>query len=183
MKLSKSIAILLVCYFLISSFSFHVLAQQTSSKVPGTQGLQPMVIRADSLVVDDSNKMITFSGQVSAERQDFTIECDKMIIYYESSGSKSKSSEAPMGSKIKKIVAEGHVKIRRSEGGEALARHAEYYEGEDKVILTGQPMVKQGQNFVKGDRITIFLKENRSVVESSPQKKVKAVIYQKKESK
>ena len=178
MRYLKNIWMYLFCYLFVLFFSSQVPAQQNKSGDVNAPHPQPMIIKSDSLVVDDVHKVVTFSGQVSAEREDFTIYCDKMFVYYRSS--KAKGPAGPLGSKITKIVAEGHVKIQRKAGGEALAQHAEYYEGEDKVVLTGNPMVRQGQDFVQGNRITIFLNENRSIVESSPQKRVKAVIYPKK---
>ena len=182
MRYIKCVTILAVFCLLIVYCAQGICAEQDNKSSADTQSPQPMIIKSDSLVVDDSTKLVTFEGNVSAQRQDFTIDCDKMLVYYKSSETNNPASSA-MGSKITKIVAEGHVRIRRKVGGEALARHAEYYEGEDKVVLTGDPMVKQGRDFVQGDRITIFLKQGKSIVESSPQKKVKAVIYPKKEAK
>ena len=181
MKAPIYIFICLASCLLIPLMTFQAFAQQPLKVTSADQTPQPMVIKANSLVVDDTNKIVTFSGQVNAQRQDFTIDCDKMIVHYQ--GSDAKTSGTSPGFKVVKIIAEGNVRITRKAGGEALAKHAEYYEGDDKVVLTGQPMVKQGQDFVQGDRITIFLKENRSVVEGSPQKKVKAVIYPKKKPK
>jgi lipopolysaccharide export system protein LptA len=45
------------------------------------------------------------------------------------------------------------------------------------VVLTGDPAVKKGDDSVRGCRITIFLKENRSIVEACPDKKVRAIIH------
>ncbi len=181
MKSPTNICICLACCLLIPLLSFEALAQRPLKTTTAGQSPHPTVIKANSLVVDDTNKTVTFSGQVNAQREDFTIDCDKMIVHYQ--GSDMKTSGTSAGFKIVKILAEGNVRITRKAGGEALAERAEYYEGDDKLVLTGQPMVKQGQDFVQGERITIFLKDNRSVVEGSPHKKVKAVIYPKKKPK
>jgi lipopolysaccharide export system protein LptA len=61
----------------------------------------------------------------------------------------------------------------------ATAEKAVYYQSEEKMVLTGNPVVRMGKDFVEGDRITMFLKEERSVVESSKDKKVRAVIFPK----
>ena len=82
---------------------------------------------------------------------------------------------------ISKIIATGRVSISRAQGGLATAEKAVYFEDDEKIVLTGNPVVKQGNDFVEGDRITIFLKENRSVVESFVGKKVKAIIFPKRE--
>ena len=47
------------------------------------------------------------------------------------------------------------------------------------MVLTGNPVVKQGNDFVEGSTITLFLKEERSIVESSEGGKVRAVIFPK----
>jgi len=134
-----------------------------------------MVIKSNTLEADDKKGRITFTGDVEAKRDDFTLYCHEMVIYYETSPGK-KESEEP-STRIKEIVAKGHVKIIRTEGGIATGEQAVYYQADEKLVLTGKPIVKQKDNSVEGDRITLFLKEDRSVVESSSDTKVKAVIF------
>jgi lipopolysaccharide export system protein LptA len=107
------------------------------------------------------------------------IDCDKMLVYYTQAGDRKGEKEPE--TKIDKIVATGQVKINRTQGGVATAEKAVYYQNEEKVILTGNPVVRQGNDTVEGERITIFLEENRSIVESSEDRKVKAVIFPKSE--
>jgi lipopolysaccharide export system protein LptA len=135
----------------------------------------PMVIKSNSLEVNDVLRIVTFTGEVDARKDDFTILCKKMLVYYERVPGQKEGSEG--GTKIDKIVASGEVKISRAGGGVATAEEAVYYQLDEKLVLTGHPIVKQGSDFVEGDRITIFLKENRSVVESAKNNKVKATIF------
>ena len=79
--------------------------------------------------------------------------------------------------KIDKIVATGDVRITRPDGGLATADTASYYHDDEKLVLTGNPRVKQGNDFVEGAKISLFIRENRSIVEGSKDKKVKAVYY------
>ena len=173
----------ILCYLILLFFpGLFVYAESSNPlETPPADQSRPMVIKSDSLVVDDAKKIVIFTGQVNAKKDDFTIDCDKMVVYYKSAN--PSASKGNLGAKITKIVAEGDVKIHRRAGGVALARRAVYYQDEERVVLTGDPMVKQGEDFVQGDKITIFLKENRSIVESSQQRKVKAVIYPKRETK
>jgi lipopolysaccharide export system protein LptA len=140
---------------------------------------RPMVINSKTLEMDDVSKVVTFTGDVNAKTGDFIIDCQKMLVYYKNLSKNKKIIEDE--TKISKIVATGKVRISRSQGGLATAEKAVYFEDDEKIVLTGKPVVKQGNDFVEGDRITIFLKENRSVVESSIGKKVKAVIFPKSE--
>ena len=150
----------------------------TSAKKAG-MGSGPVIINSDKLEADDRAKTITFWGNVTAKRDDFTIDCHKMVVYLKKENRTEKKDEK--GSPhIDRIVATGDVKIIRSTGGTATAQKAVYHQNEDKLVLTGEPVVKQGKNFVAGDRITLFLNENRSIVDSPQNGKVKAVIFPKK---
>ena len=43
--------------------------------------------------------------------------------------------------------------------------------------MTGNAVMHQGKNIVQGDKIDVFLGENRGVVEAPVTKRVKATIY------
>jgi len=135
----------------------------------------PIVINSNKLEIDDELKMITFTGNVTATKGELKIRCKKMVVYYVSTKSSKKSA-----SNISKIVCTGDVRIYRGkQGGIATSNKAVYYQDQDKLVLTGRPVVKQGKDFVEGSRIIIYLKQNRSIVESSRTKPVKAVIFPK----
>jgi lipopolysaccharide export system protein LptA len=146
---------------------------QTLKKALGDSQGQPIVIKSNSLEFDHQHKMVTFSGNVDAKREDWTILCQKMVVYY---GEKSKESSQKESMKIEKIVAKGDVKITRPGVGLATAEEATYYWDEERVVLTGKPVVQQGDDFVEGTVVTLFLKENRSLVEGSGDTRVRAVI-------
>jgi lipopolysaccharide export system protein LptA len=65
---------------------------------------------------------------------------------------------------ISKIEATGRVKIEK-ENGRATCRRAVYFEEERKIVLTGEPVAWQKGTRVTGKQITMFLDEDRSVVE------------------
>ncbi len=155
------------------SFAFSVtLAEQTAK-----DKTEPIVVRAKRLELDEAHNKITFKGGVNAESKDFTINCQEMAIYYVSEQGAGKRTG--LGTKIDKIVARGDVRIKRQEGGVATSQEAVYFWAEEKLVLTGNPKVTQGNDFVKGHKIILYLKENRSVVESSGDETVKAVIFPK----
>lgn len=139
----------------------------------------PMVIKSKTLEADDKKKKITFAGDVEAKRDDFTVLCQKLVVLYEKP-SEQKETEK-VSARIDRIVATGAVKIIRAEGGVATGEKAVYYQKGEKLVLTGKPVVKQGEDFVEGDVITLYLKEDRSIVESAKDKKVRAVIFPKQE--
>jgi len=146
---------------------------QTFKKALGESQGQPIVINSDSLEFDHQRRQVTFRGNVDAKREDWTIQCQKMVVYY---GEKASESPQKDSMKIDKIIASGDVKITRSSGGLASAEEATYYWDEERVVLTGKPVVQQGDDFVEGAIVTLLLKENRSIVEGSEDTRVRAVL-------
>ncbi|MBN2123109.1 MAG: lipopolysaccharide transport periplasmic protein LptA [Deltaproteobacteria bacterium] len=166
-------AVILALLFLGVIDSCPVCAQGVFSKSIAGKG-ETTVIRSNSLEIDNRNKVVSFQGDVEAKRGDMVIRCRKMLIHYhdkEGAGILEKS-----GFRIERIVASGDVKIDRADGGSATADEVVYYEDEEKLVLNGKPIVKQGEDFVEGSVITLFLKEDRSVVEGSGDRKARAVL-------
>lgn len=159
---------------LIVMFSTSAGSEERFAKALENAGSGPIVITSDTLELDNSRNMVTFSGKVEAKRADFTITCQKMIVRYNDQKPGKAGGKVEM--KINEIIATGQVKITRPDGGVAMAEKAIYYEKDQKVILTGNPVVKQGKDFVEGSRITLFLREKRSLVEGSAGHRVKAVL-------
>ena len=146
---------------------------ESEKKTPEAKNDSQIVIKADSLEIDDQNQIVTFTGNVDAREKEFVINCQKLVVYYKDLSAKRVS--APGEFNIDRIIATGEVKITRPNGGLATAEEAQYYRNDEKLILTGKPKVKQGDDYVQGSKITLFLKENRSVVEGSKDSKVRAV--------
>jgi len=165
---------LLTLLFLGSQFSSAAAADILQKKTIAS-GDAPVVIRSNSLEIDNKKGVVTFIGSVEARKEDMLIRCQRMLVYYEEKG-QAKPDDQSKGFQIDRIVAKGDVKIDRAEGGTATADEAVYYEKEEKLVLQGKPVVKQGEDFVEGSVITLFLKEDRSVVEGGDDRKVRAVI-------
>lgn len=70
--------------------------------------------------------------------------------------------------KVCLIEASGNVTIEKDEG-RAICRKAVFYQEEEKIVLTGDPVVWQRGTRVTGQKITMFLAEDRSVVEGGSQ--------------
>ncbi len=169
--------------FLIIFFSllFAATGQTEESRQEGEQKAAggPIVIKSQTLEVDNQKRIVVFTGQVDAKRDEMTINCEKMIVYYMDQSAQRESGKTDV--RIDKIVASGKVKISRPDGALAMAEKGVYYERDEKVVLTGRPVVRQGNDFVEGSRITLYLKEKRSIVEGSEKEKVRAVLHPRSE--
>jgi len=113
---------------------------------------------------DNRNRIVNFLGNVVARREDMVIFADQISAFYTKKG------------KIKKIVAQGNVKINQDERT-ATCEMATYFQPSQKIILTGKPKVWQGSNIVSGGKITIFLNEDKISIERGKQNRVNAIIY------
>ena len=82
--------------------------------------------------------------------------------------------------RIKEIIAEGNVRIRQ---GTRLAegRRAVFDQAKQTVVLSDGAVLHDGPNQVAGERVIVYLQEERSVVESGSNTRVKAVLYPGKE--
>lgn len=136
-------------------------------------------ITSDRLDAYDDKALVLFSGNVVATQDDAVIHADELYLYYDKNTEKKKSASdlTVSGGKIEKIELKGNVTVKKGErtvsGDRAVFRNAE-----QTVVMTGHAVMREGNNVISGDKITVFLKENRGIVESSGEKKrVTAVIY------
>ncbi|MBI3753798.1 MAG: lipopolysaccharide transport periplasmic protein LptA [Deltaproteobacteria bacterium] len=125
---------------------------------------QPITITSNSMEARKKENLVIFKGDVKAEQKDYTLYSKELYVYYAD------------GQQIKEMIATGDVKIVQA-NKMATGEKAVYTREDRTVVLTGNPQVEQDCDSVKGDKITIFLDEDKSLVEGS----VKAVVNPKNE--
>lgn len=169
-----------VLFFILLFLMISTPALSQSAIAVKEEGLSdnPIVIKSDTLEFDNKKRTVLFSGSVDANidlrENSFNIKCEKMFIHYIEEASSAGSNESSQ--KIEKIIAHGKVKIIGQDEMQATAEKAVYFQAGEKLVLTGKPVVRQGDDFVEGAKITLFLKEDRSVVEGAGNKRVKAFL-------
>lgn len=135
---------------------------------PADPGTLPIEITADRLSADNARNSVTFEGAVHARQGDVQLHADRIFAEY------SRGAGA-----IEKIVAEGNVRVTQA-GRSATAAKAVFFNLEQRIVLTGSTVLTQGENTLKGETVTIYLKENRSVVSGGEGGgRVTGVIYPK----
>jgi len=80
--------------------------------------------------------------------------------------------------RIVRVVPTGNVRIITRDCRMGTALRAEYYDGDQRFVLIGNARVWRDADVVTGERITIYLAEDRSLVEGGKQERVKAIFYQ-----
>jgi lipopolysaccharide export system protein LptA len=128
----------------------------------------PVTVDADQLENLQKEGLVVFTGNVVANQNSSTQYADRMEVYLDDKGNR-----------IVRTVSTGNVRIITKDCRTGTAKRAEYYDAEQRVVLIGNARVWRDDNVVTGERITIYLAEDRSVVEGGQQERVKAVFYPK----
>jgi len=127
----------------------------------------PVVVDADTLDSFQKQGLAIFKGNVVARQNNSVQYADKMEVYTDSKTDR-----------VERVVSTGNVRIVTRDCRMGTAERAEYYDAEQRVVLIGNARVWRDSDVVTGDRITIYIAEDRSVVEGGKQERVKAIFYQ-----
>ena len=126
---------------------------------------QPIDITSDKVETHFKENLIVFKGNVMARQKDIVIYADSL--------------EAIMiegGKGIEKVIAGGNVKIQQGLRV-ANCQKAVFYNVEQKVVLTGDPKVSEGENIVSGDEIIFDIEQDRVEVKGGAGGRGKATIH------
>ncbi len=126
----------------------------------------PVDITADKLDFDQKKRVAVFTGNVIARQAEASLEADTLKVVF------AESDQA-----LQEIIATGKEVVIKFQGKKGRCRKMHYYAGARKIILTGNPSIDDGKNVISGEEITFFIDEERSVVKSGQQKRVKTTIF------
>lgn len=170
MKLIRSILLTIIIFILLLPHNVFSETDKTKSIFDIQNG--QIKITSISYELDTKNSIAAFKGDVDVVSNDMKMSCQKLELYFK--GSLKDSSKEDNKISIEKIVATDSVVITRPGGGRATAEQAVYYRDSEKIVLTGDPYLKDGDRFEGGGpKIIYYLKEGRYVVEGSKDKKAK----------
>ena len=133
-----------------------------------TSRKDPIHIRSHDLEFFYEEKRIQYRGNVVVTQGDMTLKSDRLTVLYEDPAPAAANTADQQ--RIKRIVADGNVEIT-SGGRRATSRKAIFNQQKRTVTLRGNAALQEGPNRVKGDIVTIFLDENRSIVKGGKGKR------------
>ena len=131
----------------------------------------PIEITAEKMISYQKSNKIIFIGNVVAKQGKLTISSDKMTVYNDKKGGK-----------LKKIVAQGNVKIEKGERF-ASGDRAVYIEKEERIVLTGNPHAWEKDNEIVATEMIFLVNEDKFIVKGSKEKKIKLTLYPDQENK
>ena len=150
----------------------------------------PTTITSKKMTVRNQESQAVFEGAVVLTRGPLVVHSDRMVVlfhpkhrdlpasshegadHWESIRNSSVSPASGVGStmsnrSVSRVEAIGemhHVKIKY-ENGSATCQKAVYFSNGERIVLTGDPVAWEKGTRVSGRQITIYLAEERSVVE------------------
>ena len=133
---------------------------------------QPVHIEAATLEVRDKEKQATFSGNVRVTQGDTGLRSNTLVVFYDQSGENGSGSSmkaatpGPGGQqKIKKLEARGSVVVTQKEQT-ATGDLGLFDMRTNTVTLSGNVVLTQGKNVLRGERLVVDLTSGVSRVES-----------------
>ena len=163
---SHSVIVLVIIWLLFSGLSHGQAATPKDA---------PVHIISDRLEAYQQQQRVIFIGNVVAKQGELTIRGDRMTIFYLEEKNPQPNEEGLAG-KVDRIEVDGGVHISQKEIV-ATGEHVVYFSEENKIVLTGKPRVERGKDSIQGEKITLFLDTEKSVVEGGPSGPVEATIY------
>jgi lipopolysaccharide export system protein LptA len=142
---------------------------------------EPVHIEAATLEVRDKDKVATFSGDVKVVQGDTSMKCKTLVVFYDQESEKAAAKDktaknakamqaanpGPGGEqKIRRLEARGNVVVTSKEQT-ATGQLGIFDMPSNTVTLTGDVVMTQGQNVLRGDKLVVNLSSGVSRVESS----------------
>jgi lipopolysaccharide export system protein LptA len=135
------------------------------SRLSLTSQSGPVNISSKELEFDYRTRTLTYRGNVVVSQADLKLSSDQLRVVLN-----EQTREV-----IREVTAEGHVRIEQGErvatGGRAV-----FDQAKRTVVLSENAVLREGPNEVAGERVIVYLDEQRSVVEGGNQR-VRAVLY------
>lgn len=185
-KLPSSIAASALFFTAVAVFA------DTANTKPGSSEDTRTTITSQRMTVRNQENKAIFEGTVVLTKGALIVHSDVMVVFFKSvdppsgkpsdpaSAATSPATASPAGARsddlpvmsnraVSSIEATGKVVRIFKADGQATCRKAVYEGATEKIILTGDPVAWQKGTRVTGQKITMYLAEDRSVVEGGSQ--------------
>ncbi len=130
----------------------------------------PTDVSALRMTYDAGKQHVVFEGGVKVVRPDFELDADRLTIYLKSkpkAAAGAAKEDDPLagmsGGEIDKLVAQGNVQMRK-DGRTGDCGQATYYLDRELLVMEQNPVLRDGENSIRGQVINFYVAENRSEV-------------------
>ena len=175
MRFRRFLSLVAICTALFLWGSGQAAEQKPAGKGEGqkpslgkpfglTTSRAPIDITSDTVEGDTKKNLYTFKGNVVARRDDITLYANMLTILYD-----------PEIREIKTVVATGNVKVVQQDR-RATGQKITFQQDENKIVLEGDAVLREGDNVIRGERVIYYIDEERSVVEGGKGGRVNTTI-------
>lgn len=139
----------------------------------------PITVTSDRMEVSEKDQTVIFTGNAQAVQGDRILKADSIVLFYRKKSQETKGDmvlRVDVGGELERIVARGRVRVIHNQ--RLITGDSASYFPETRVVeVTGNARMWDGENIVRGDRITFNLDEKRGKVEGlSEGRRVTAVL-------
>lgn len=130
-------------------------------------------ITSKKMTLKNQENTILFEGDVVVERDTMRLKANKVDVVFIPMSEREEGLVETVDKKreVSTITATGNVEFVQ----DARTIHSNkviYYKKDEKMVFTGSPNIREGQDELKGERITVYINEDRVIVEGG-----EAIIY------
>jgi len=148
-----------------------------------------ITINSDKLEVIDAQNEAIFTGRVDALQDDARLRADKLDVLFDKKVATDDAANQPGAAwgDVKTLIATGNV-FYVTPKQVAKAEKAVYDVVKDQVVMSGNVVVTQGKNVIRGDMLVIKISTGRAVfdttkVDGAPAGRVRAAFFPAKKEK
>ncbi len=125
----------------------------------------PVEIQSATLEFEYRSGLLVYKGSVEVNQADLTMSADELRV----------TLDIEQAGRPREIIALGNVRIVSGERV-ATGRRAEFDHARQTVTLSGDAVLRDGRNEVSGDKVVVYLDQQRSVVEGG-EDRVRAILF------
>ena len=152
------VSIVLVC---LSGGVYSQGLQGTLEKLPAQKGCEggttTLDVASERMTFDSKTRIFIFEEKVRILRCAMTILCDRLQVINDTSDKN-----------VERIIATGNVRFQQGTRV-AVAERADYFESEQRLVLTGNPRAwdTQEHDELTGEEIVLLLQEEKALVKQA----------------
>lgn len=123
-------------------------------------------ISSSKMTLNNQINTIVFEGDVIIEQEAMTLKADAVDVVFEpaSDGENGLIEGVERKRTLSTITATGDIKFIQGDRT-IYANRVVYFKKDEKMVFTGSPRILERQDELKGKKITVFILEDRVVVE------------------
>ncbi|MDD5435852.1 MAG: LptA/OstA family protein [Nitrospira sp.] len=130
-------------------------------------------ITSRKMTLKNQENTVLFEGDVVVNRDSSTLTANSVEVIFDPAVKGEGVSELKEKKRYLSIItATGDVKFVQG-NRLILAEKVIYYKKEERMVFTGAPNIHEGQDELKGEKITVYLNDDRVIIEGG-----EAVIHQ-----